>query len=81
MIGYRLVNDDLADSAPAFIAILESLYSNELGLSGSGTNKVEDDKTEGAATDSGSSNKMTYGLFGLAAASIVGGIMMKTMKD
>jgi guanylate kinase len=30
VIGYRLVNDDLAKSTPAFIALLEGLYSVEL---------------------------------------------------
>ena len=30
VIGYRLVNDDLAKSTPAFIALLEGLYSEEL---------------------------------------------------
>jgi hypothetical protein len=32
LIGYRVVNDDLEESAPAFLAIVESLYASELGL-------------------------------------------------
>jgi len=33
LIGYRVVNDDLAESAPAFLALVESLYASELSKS------------------------------------------------
>ena len=36
LIGYRIVNDDLEESAPAFLSIIESLYASELGLTKGG---------------------------------------------
>jgi tRNA A37 threonylcarbamoyladenosine dehydratase len=90
LIGYRIVNDDLEKSVPAFITLLESLYSNELGatpkISEAVAAAVEvevkaEPQDETKKSEEPSSNKMTYGLFGLAAASIVGGVLLKTMKD
>ena len=41
VIGYRLVNDDLAKSTPAFIALLEGLYSQELAGAGKWRGKIK----------------------------------------
>ena len=71
LIGYRIVNDDLNESAPAFLSLIESLYSSELGL---GEAKKEETTAE---TPAASSNALTYGLMGLAAAGAVGGVIMK----
>jgi len=79
LIGYRVVNDDLEESVPAFLSIIESLYASELGLTKESA-KEEETSAKEEETPAGSSNALTYGMLGLAAAGAVGGIMMKQMN-
>jgi hypothetical protein len=82
LIGYRIINDDLEIASNAFVTLVEALYQNELNL-GATPATPENRVTEVAEKQENgrSTNVYTYGALGLACAGVVGGVIMKAMKE